>query len=395
MRLCDCGADAHLGPWCYPCAEDVLGTHACEVCESVALPSTAALFHNPRRWSDYLRSVESANALPPGDLAELRPTLWTVRGDGAVCPDCAQWCDGCEEPHSDRAEAEECCATRCHECGELWEEEVEARRCCSLMHEYGYQPRFHFHTTDGVTDRPAPRVLFIGVELETDYALPHLDRWYSDSGEDFHSPKFVYCKSDGSLGDEGVEFVTMPATPDAFRARFPWDAFARLNASGARSWYGTGCGLHVHVSRSAFADPLHLARFVLLQTRNSAECIALAGRHSEQWASWDDSELRERGALPEFVKGKRDGARYRALNFQNSDTVELRYFRGNLRRTGILRVVEFVDALHHYAGLISTRDALQGDALGWDAFARWARSGSRRERYPVLSHYLRTTSKGA
>lgn len=391
MTACKCGEDAHLGPYCYPCAEESLGTDSCSECEAVGVHTSAVLFRNLRSWSDYLSRTEEVNGWEPGALSELVPLVWSLRGDESVCPECVVWCDECGEPWASDEDATECCGPVCEECGERWEDEAEAARCCTLLHYYSWTPDpFTFYESPTISGpRARPGVLFMGVELETEYALPHLGQWYDDAREYYERPKFTYCKSDGSLGSHGVEFVTMPATLSAFRALFPWDAMRKVNERGARSWHA-GCGLHVHVARSSFTDPMHLARFVLLQTRNSEHCIALAGRNSEQWASWDDSALAERGALPDFVKGKRSGARYSAINFQPRETVELRYFRGNLRKAGLLRVVEFVAALHEYAGAVSTRDALAEDALSWAAFVKWSRSRDPRERYPVLAHYLRT-----
>lgn len=391
MTACQCGEDAFLGPYCYSCAADSLGTDCCTLCEAVGLHTSLVLFNRRSDWRAYLARTASVNGWRENALSELVPLVWTLRGDESVCPECVYWCDECGEPHGSPDESADCCGPSCEDCGERWETPGEAARCCTQLHYYSWTPpRFHFYESPEISGPSArPGLLFMGVELETERALPHLGPWYARARESYESPRFTYCKSDGSLGEEGVEFVTMPATLSAFRALFPWDAMRELNEAGARSWYA-GCGLHVHVARSAFTDPLHLARFVLLQTRNADECIALAGRNSEQWASWDDSELAERGALPDYVKGKRSGARYRALNFQPRETVELRYFRGNLRKNGLLRVVEFVAALHDYSGQVSTRDALTRDALSWAAFVKWARSRDSRERYPVLAHYLRT-----
>lgn len=391
--LCDCGDDAVAAGRCAECLEQLAtGGDACCNCGDAGTVAHGRQFHEPPAWREYLRAVEAANGWPSGVL--LFVPLMQTEDDGAACADCISWCEGCSLAYADPDYAADCCRWRCEECGQSYEFEADADDCCGLVHDYSYTPllRFHERTADGAiatTDRARPGVLFMGVELETEHARGLLHEWYDGAREDFHAPRFVYCKHDGSLSHDGVEFVSMPATLDAFRSRWPWDAFAKLNRDGARSWYEE-CGLHVHVARSAFVDAQHLARFVLLQYRNRPQCVALAGRDSEQWASWDTSELLERGALPEFVKGKRHGVRYRALNFANSATVELRYFRGNLRKAGMLRVVEFVAALHDYSGRITTADALHG-ALDWKAFAAFLRD--RRADYPYAAHWAATYGK--
>lgn len=394
--LCECGVEPVAGDRCGDCLTELVATDTCYGCDDPGIPATPQQFGIPEFWGRYLAAVEIANGWPAGILRVL-PLTAAVDTECFVCRDCVSFCDDCGDAFYDDEAAWACCRSRCDDCGEQWDTPSEARRCCSQTHDYSWSPptlRFHELAADGSV-RPMPDarpgVLFMGVELETEEAAGLLDDWYASAREDFDAPRFVYAKRDGSLSDEGVEFVTMPATLGAFRKAWPWDAFAELNKNGARSWYHE-CGLHVHVSRSAFDNPQHLARFVLLQYRNRRECVALAGRDSDQWASWDTSELLERGALPDFVKGKRDGARYRALNFTNYATVELRYFRGNLRKAGIMRVLEFVAAAHEYSRAVTTAAALRG-ALDWPAFAAFIRSN--RTEYPYAAHWVANYKKGA
>jgi hypothetical protein len=168
---------------------------------------------------------------------------------------------------------------------------------------------------------------------------------------------------------EGIEFISQPATLDAWRGRYG----ARMSEY-LRGFRGEGftantydCGAHVHVSRTAFADDSHLARFATFFVHNPEFITELSGRDSvEQWASV--SKYRA-GALRDEVKG-RIGDRYRAVNLRNSATVEIRIFTGTDEFTETLGQIEFISALVDF-----TRDlpisAIISGALLADSFVAW------------------------
>ncbi len=62
----------------------------------------------------------------------------------------------------------------------------------------------------------------------------------------------IYCKHDGSLED-GFEIVTHPMSLEYHEKHMPWAAVLQEAVSmGYRSHQAGTCGLHIHVSRSAF-----------------------------------------------------------------------------------------------------------------------------------------------
>lgn len=297
-----------------------------------------------------------------------------------VCDECGWQCEDCNEWHEAEHEADECCNPdrQCDECGEWYEFPVEASRCCGgrLVHDYSWNPQFRFFGDNGALSHATNGILYLGVELEMEHALEHMQEFYDNADESYEHPQFVWAKHDGSLGDYGVELVTHPATLDAFRSNFPFRALEMLNERGARS-YGTGtCGMHIHVARSAFQDAPHVWRFVKLQTWNVAMCETVAQRPSCEWARWtSDGSIDNSGeSLPAMIKGKSSNhARYVALNFQNRETIELRYFRGNLRSDAIRARVEFVHAMWEYTRNLTVRD-VRANALRTEPFMAWIRA---------------------
>jgi hypothetical protein len=274
----------------------------------------------------------------------------------SVCSECVYVCETCEATFSCEESRDDCCGDS------------------ATIHDYSYRPSPLFWrmgivpVTDG---RAEPRTLYVGVEIEAEKAADTADQFLADAGEEAGEERFVYLKRDGSLGDGGVEIVTHPATPEAFLERFPFDAVEKWTGRGARSYHRPACGFHIHVSRSAFS-PSHLWRFVRFQLANVEHCINVAQRNSEQWANWSGDGMDEvKKSLPSMVKGrKRNGSRYVAINFQNRDTVELRYFKGNLSPRIIRRQVLFVSAMYHYTRTLTVVD-VRGGAFDWGRFVAW------------------------
>jgi hypothetical protein len=218
----------------------------------------------------------------------------------------------------------------------------------------------------------------IGFELETntDDYTKRVDaaRFMLDGLDD----NYLVIKEDGSVS--GFEMVTMPADYRAHIEMFPWDKLPRLGSDYAmRSWNGsTGCGLHVHISKSAFTSS-HIYRFVNFHDNNAYQLTKLAGRESDQWARFGkyDYESRLRQA-----RGIDRTDRYVAVNTQPRDTYELRYFRGSLNPKTVKGVIEFTHALWAWTKDLSYADVRNGALLTMDKFIEFARDHD--SEYPNL-----------
>ena len=324
-------------------------------------------------------------------------------GDGPVCEECyarhVTLCEGCGYPalteyvgnrarealgvHDEYVYTQDgaslCseCVCNCSDCGEPYSDEDNALECCNAggreVHDYSYRPSPLFWKGAPAvwSPRPEPSTLYVGVEIEAENAADTAGQFLEDAEEEPSDEQFVYLKRDGSLGSGGVELVTHPATPEAFLARFPFDAVRKWTERGARSYYRTSTGFHIHVSRSAFTST-HLWRFVRFQLANVDYCIRIAQRESVQWANWSGDGMDDvKKHLPAMVKGtKRNGHRYVAINFQNPNTVELRYFKGNLSPRIIRRQVLFVSAVYNYTKRMTLAD-IKGGAFDWGRFVDW------------------------
>ena len=282
------------------------------------------------------------------------------------------------------------CVHYCSDCGEAFQWESERDVCCMTRHSavnyYSYRPSFLYYSMQDnvslITARPNGTNLYMGVELEVArMSGPPLDCMIN-----FMSPEdndFVYFKEDASIGSDGVEIVTHPATLEAFERYFPFDALDAARKRGARSFAYGSCGFHIHVSRTAFSAT-HLWRFSKFQLMNPRLCQMVAQRDESQYASWylDSEEVR---SLPDYVKGKKsNGRRYLAINFQNTHTVELRYFKGNLLKGAILKNLEFVQSVYDYTKSMTVSQVMLG-ALTESKYMAWL---DEQEKYPNLKYFI-------
>ena len=287
---------------------------------------------------------------------------YTVMGRGDWCEHCtndyASYCDNCDEYYSDDDPS-------CPAC---------PNETTGKIHSYGYKPEAQFNGSSSTK-------LYMGFELEMGFpnitdsntyqqAISKVER-LEDSG-------VCYLKSDSSIGfNAGFELVTHPHTLGAYeQATGLWDYIEELRTTyGARSWDTDSCGLHVHVSRAAFKSGAHTHRFLAMVYRNPAPMMKLAGRKNSRYARFNDVYVNDEWGIPRFNlrdkihQGYRT-ERYSAVNTGNDNTLELRFFRGNMKRAGIMVALELTHALVEYTRDLSVADAKLG-MLQWEWFADW------------------------
>lgn len=346
---------------CDSCYDDCLAY--CESCDSSGLDDEAVWSSEQRRRLAQIFDV-------PYNLS-----MYNVEGT-TVCQDCIYLCHSCESVYAYESSRDNCCP----------EEEDEPD-----LHYYSYHPplRFWHLNDDGHTAarfHPLKFHLYMGIELEMEKVAPHARRLTERFNESWDDPMMFYWKHDGSLGYHGAELVTQPATLDAFMKLFPFEMLTEANELGARSFHYESCGFHIHVSRSAFA-PSHLWKFIKLQTRSWRELSEFAGRHNTHWASWNSESMDDVSNNTKLYAkdNRRQMQRYTALNFHPIDTVELRYFKGNINPDAVKRNVQIVDAMYQFTRQLTFRDVFSGH-LSWPSFKHYI---SLHPKYTEASHFIR------
>ena len=255
-------------------------------------------------------------------------------------------CDYCRELFSDLhysdARDRSLCTDCYHEpwdCGECYESRTENddHECYrnGLIYDYSYKPSPEFYGRANY---------YFGFELEVEDANEH---GVDDGAQTVidHLGERVYCKHDGSLND-GFEIVSHPHSFDELE-NLNWDWLTSLRRLGFRSWDTTTCGLHVHISRTAFwkdgkRNEGHELRFQKLIYDNARMVEAIAGRSSSY------ARFKDKGYLVPKIKHGHQADRYEAVNSYNDATLEVRVFRGSLKKQRILSAIEFLHAATEY-----------------------------------------------
>jgi hypothetical protein len=310
-------------------------------------------------------------------------------------------CPACEDitslDYSHSYDGEWYCSTcyetnvyECNECGtEQWDGNdhdcLEDDDDEALIHNYTYRPTPFFFGTGQY---------HFGFELEVE--ARGNGRYEGASLVQNTLGGHAYLKDDGSL-DDGFEIVTHPHTLENYHKGFNWNVLDGLKNRGYRSWNTRTCGLHVHVSRTAFGNgkdawafgtppairsqiilqkQAHELRFMKLIYDNQRQVERISGRSNNRFATFED-----KGNLVRKIKfGHQENGRYSAINTENDDTIEVRVFKGSLCKERVLSALEFVHASVEYTRDIKVTS--KNHALSWLKFTGYVAENA--ELYPNL-----------
>ena len=144
-------------------------------------------------------------------------------------------------------------------------------------------------------------------------------------------------------------------------------------SNGFRSWDTDFCGLHIHLSRKGFNNGSHTHRFLQLIYSNAEQVAKFGGRASCSYADFRDVWQFDNYGKPYRSykqKIRQRGSRHTAVNTCPDETIELRFFRGTLRKQSILAALDFAHAAVEYTRILTAKDVIDG-ALSWDMFMLW------------------------
>lgn len=241
-----------------------------------------------------------------------------------------------------------------------------------MINRYSYKPEPEIGYKNANESREH---LTFGVELEceprNDGGNVRMDAYELSDRIDEIPGGRTYCKSDGSLSD-GVEIVSHPGTLAHHMYVMHWRQIQRTcEKAGFRSHDAANSGLHVHVGRaqlgSTDAERDDVTRKVqVLFALYTAELTRFSRRRRsclEQWAPID-----RLGVTPDDIRHVSSGAqlaswasarvpayspnhndRYTAVNVTNTATVEIRIFRGTLKRDTLIAAIQLVSNMFEYA----------------------------------------------
>lgn len=206
---------------------------------------------------------------------------------------------------------------------------------------------------------------FYGLELEYSYtsaifAYSLFNKEYKD--------KFLYNKSDSSL-DSGVEIVTSPLDKQTLT-----ELLGRMNKGlskvGSIKNYNKNAGIHIHVNRASI-DSLTVYKLSYLLNMSATEdekriIYYISGRNRTSTTETSNYHYAIVGDDCTQIKACKPGDRYRALNLNNSNTIEFRMFASTTKVENILMYVDFVDDLIEYASKFSFKNMNISSFISWE-----------------------------
>ena len=234
------------------------------------------------------------------------------------------YCDHCDEyqPHD-------------NPCDCSYDEEEEEQ---GNLYAYNYRiPLLNLGNSD----------LRYGIELELEVRSDY-DRYdvVADiEGAINKDETLIVCKRDGSLDqDQGFELVSTNADFNYHKNLF-WNDFFKMDLnSKCRGYHGNNCGYHIHMTRNAFnEDQMARLNCFYHNQKNRSFLIDIAGREENNYARfYNDINMNS----DIFTDG--DNGKYRAINFNNASTIEVRIFRSNLKQISFFRNLELVHSINQF-----------------------------------------------
>ena len=248
-----------------------------------------------------------------------------------------------------------------------------------LIHDYNYKPEHIFYGKD---------LLYYGVELEIDCGGENSEN--AEKIEDIGNEKDIhlYCKHDGSINN-GFEIVSHPMTLKYHYNDMNWnEIFEKAVSMGYKSHNTHTCGLHIHINRNAFGETYDdqefaIARIVYFVESNWNELVKFSRRHIDNIMRWASRYGIVENVKNTYNKAKKSNlGRYVAVNLFNSDTVEIRIFRGTLNIDTFYATLQLVDEICKRA--IEIPD-YEFEKMSWLDFV----SKINKEEKPELIKYLK------
>lgn len=213
------------------------------------------------------------------------------------------------------------------------------------IHPYSYTPSLKFRGEGGK---------FVGLEWELDsfasLSKPSNEIACRMFGFPFPD-NFWYCKRDGSLR-YGFEAVSHPATPEYWLTTIDFGRLCQL----ARK-YGfdeeKSAGIHMHINRSYFNSNRCIGHLVRFFEENYDKILTLTGRDERQAREFADKYRIDSTDSLEIYEKAQDKSRYKAVNLNNEDTIEIRIFPSVIRPNIIKAFIQFVDVITELANIES------------------------------------------
>lgn len=202
-------------------------------------------------------------------------------------------------------------------------------------------------------DEDKKKTQLYGIEIET-FSIPDKapDTIIKDIEENYLKGHAI-CKSDGSIGDNGIEIVSTAMSFNYIKNNNLFYKFYNQIKDYLGSYSRNSTGVHIHISRDTLTK-LQILRIIsfINNEMNFNYLARIAGREffNNQYSEtiFKNKDVLE---LNKYFKDYNNliyQAKYSAVNLSKKSTVELRIFKGNIRFDVLNRYLEFTDCLINF-----------------------------------------------
>ena len=253
----------------------------------------------------------------------------------------------------------------CDECDQSYLEECECDQCDrherSNLDEYTEKNPLHYLGKEN-------DYMFYGVEIEVQvYEHQSRNRVVDMFRDCFNQEQTnIVCKRDGSLHPQkGFEMSSTNCSFDYHKNRF-WNDFYELKpAQYCKAYEGKDCGIHIHFNRNAYTENnLRSLNCFYNNPKNRNLIVDIAGRDEHE----DYCRFIPSIGFDDPINTNGSSYKYRVINFNNKDTVEVRIFRSNLKQLSFFRYLEFVHTVNLW---IKETDPTRYEKITWIEYFDW------------------------
>ena len=191
------------------------------------------------------------------------------------------------------------------------------------------------------------------------------------------------AKQDSSVD---LEFVSAPMTIRAYRAGFAinnelFNSFEFYRAY-SKGYYGP-CGGHIHMDKHIM-ESFNYYAFLSMHYENPDLIADIAQRPIDENSSW--CYMQKPDSIAKVAKDK-DGTNHRGALHHTHQTLELRYFRSNLKTERLMKNIEWVQSLYRFASELSFQDMSRDNGHRFKFYVMYLKA--HRNKYPNLFKYLK------
>lgn len=287
-----------------------------------------------------------------------------VEDYGRICQNAYEWsgdfcwCEGCDN---------------CFHIDDIhWDEDDECSYCDNCYDEYcGNRVIGNYHNnkddyeysklmTQEEREEGGERTFF-GMEIEVE-GVEYRGWGYKDKNEvatelnDLNN-SFVY-ENDGSL-NYGFEMISYPFTK-AYMDNKMENQLKHMIRVLKDNGYGVkeSCGLHFHITRRNAKQVTNLVCLIEYFRKEIMELSKREENKLNRWAKFYTQGISQSSLTKALIQNNIDRDRYHAVNLNNRNTVEFRFFNGTVDHTELMARFEMVYNINEYAMENEINDSL-------------------------------------